>query len=137
VPVIDQGSLYAEINEDTSVLDLYSPVNFAVETLRESGSIAAPGFDRPEGVVVFHTSGRVMFKFVLEATEPEAPADPFAALKALPHSPAMTREEQDAELTRLEQAAYGEKTYTARAEFDIEQAYADAVSKAVEASREK
>jgi len=74
---------------------------------------------------------------VLEATEPEAPADPFAALKALPHSPAMTREEQDAELTRLEQAAYGEKTYTARAEFDIEQAYADAVSKAVEASREK
>jgi hypothetical protein len=45
----------------------------AVETcltyLRENGSIASPGFMRPEGVVVFHVAGNVGFKKTLEKDE--------------------------------------------------------------------
>lgn len=37
--------------------------------LREHGSLAAPGFMRPEGIVVFHTQGRVLFKKTLENDE--------------------------------------------------------------------
>lgn len=38
----------------------------AVEMLRASGSIAAPGFHNPEGVVAFHTAARTLFKVTLE-----------------------------------------------------------------------
>lgn len=34
--------------------------------LRTVGSIAAPGFARPEGVVVFHTASQAMFKVTIE-----------------------------------------------------------------------
>lgn len=34
--------------------------------LRKSGSVAAPGFMRPEGVVVWHTAAQQMFKVTLE-----------------------------------------------------------------------
>lgn len=37
-----------------------------VEALRIQGSAAAPGYDRPEGVVAFHTAGQSMFKAFLE-----------------------------------------------------------------------
>lgn len=37
-----------------------------VEYLREHGSIAAPGFDRPEGIVVWHSAARSSFKVLLE-----------------------------------------------------------------------
>lgn len=40
-----------------------------LRTLREHGSVAAPGFDRPEGVVVFHTAANAMFKVTLERDE--------------------------------------------------------------------
>ncbi len=38
----------------------------AVRSLRENGSIAAPGFMRPEGVIVWHCAARSMFKVTLE-----------------------------------------------------------------------
>lgn len=38
----------------------------SMQTLRDNGSIAAPGFLRPEGIVVFHTAGNVLFKKTLE-----------------------------------------------------------------------
>lgn len=41
-------------------------VETALQKLRESGSFAAPGFMRPEGVVVFHVAGNVGFKKTLE-----------------------------------------------------------------------
>jgi len=41
-------------------------VNEAILSLREEGSAAAPGFMRPEGVVVFHCAARVAFKVTLE-----------------------------------------------------------------------
>lgn len=41
-------------------------VNALIESMREQGSSAAPGFTNPEGVVVFHTAGNVLFKKTIE-----------------------------------------------------------------------
>lgn len=41
-------------------------VRYAIERLREHGSVAAPGFMNPEGVVVFHTASGHLFKMTLE-----------------------------------------------------------------------
>lgn len=38
----------------------------AIELLKEGGSVAAPGFMKPEGVVAFHTHGRALFKMTIE-----------------------------------------------------------------------
>jgi hypothetical protein len=40
---------------ETSLLRLYS-----------RGSFAAPGFMKPEGIVIFHTAGNLLFKKTLE-----------------------------------------------------------------------
>ena len=53
VPVLIQGLF------DTAAIEI------CLGLLRESGSYAAPGFMRPEGVVVFHTAGNVGFKKTL------------------------------------------------------------------------
>ena len=48
-------------------------VESALHELRERGSLAAPGFMRPEGVVVFHVAGNVGFKKTIEKDhEPKA-----------------------------------------------------------------
>ena len=54
VPVLYQGPF------DTAAVDA------CIERLRMTGSVAAPGFSRPEGVVVFHTAGNVGFKKTVE-----------------------------------------------------------------------
>lgn len=41
-------------------------IETALERLKFTGSIAAPGFMKPEGVVVFHLAGRVGFKKTLD-----------------------------------------------------------------------
>lgn len=38
----------------------------ALHELRERGSVASPGFMKPEGIVIFHTAGNVGFKRTLE-----------------------------------------------------------------------
>lgn len=40
-----------------------------VQSLRATGSLAAPGFMRPEGIVIFHTHSNSMFKVTLEKDE--------------------------------------------------------------------
>lgn len=40
-----------------------------LDRLRDSGSQAAPGFMKPEGVVIFHAAARQMFKITLENDE--------------------------------------------------------------------
>ena len=40
-----------------------------LESLKLNGSVAAPGFMRPEGVVIFHTASGVMFKKTIEKDE--------------------------------------------------------------------
>jgi hypothetical protein len=44
-------------------------VEACIARLRSEGSVAAPGFMNPEGVVVFHTAGRVGFKKTLHKDE--------------------------------------------------------------------
>lgn len=41
-------------------------VDACVETLRKEGSRAAPGFMKPEGVIVFHAASKQLFKQTLE-----------------------------------------------------------------------
>jgi hypothetical protein len=41
-------------------------VEGCIRQLRESGSVAAPGFMNPEGVIVWHDAARVGFKVTLE-----------------------------------------------------------------------
>ena len=44
-------------------------ISTQIERLRTLGSVAAPGFMKPEGIVVFHTSNGVLFKKTLEKDE--------------------------------------------------------------------
>lgn len=44
-------------------------VNHVLNQLREYGSYAAPGFNKPEGIIVFHTSNQTLFKVTCEKDE--------------------------------------------------------------------
>lgn len=57
VPVLYQGNFCTQ------------EIERALEYLRTYGSLAAPGFMRPEGVVVYHIAGRVGFKKTIEKDE--------------------------------------------------------------------
>lgn len=41
----------------------------AITKLREGGSLAAPGFMRPEGIIIYHVAGNLMFKKTLDKDE--------------------------------------------------------------------
>lgn len=51
--------LYAGPNHNKSIQD-------ALLKLTEGGSQAAPGYDKPEGIVIFHTAGNNLFKVTLD-----------------------------------------------------------------------
>ncbi len=57
VPILAQG------------LDIRAATENALARLREHGSVAAPGFLNPEGVVIFHTASGQLFKVTLEKDE--------------------------------------------------------------------
>jgi hypothetical protein len=40
-----------------------------LQTLKEKGSLASPGFMRPEGVVIYHKAGNLYFKKTIEKDE--------------------------------------------------------------------
>jgi hypothetical protein len=64
VPVLYRGRFSTEAVSD------------CIARLRESGSVAAPGFMKPEGVIVWHEAARVGFKVTLERDEePKSVAD--------------------------------------------------------------
>lgn len=44
-------------------------VDAAVTELRSMGSRAAPGFTNPEGIIIYHTAARSMFKVTLDRDE--------------------------------------------------------------------
>ena len=44
-------------------------IDVALDLLRDHGSYAAPGFMDPEGIVVYHTAARTMFKATLKNDE--------------------------------------------------------------------
>lgn len=55
-------------------------VTEAIEMLRRNGSVAAPGFARPEGIVIWHEAARQYFKKTLEKDEmPKSVAERQAA----------------------------------------------------------
>ena len=60
VPVLFQGVTSADIN---------SVISGAIGGLRSLGSFAAPGFMKPEGIVVYHKAGNQMFKVTLEGDD--------------------------------------------------------------------
>jgi len=57
VPTIFEGDFSAE------------GIDGSLATLRQMGSVAAPGFDRPEGVIVYHSAARSVFKVLLEGDD--------------------------------------------------------------------
>lgn len=57
VPVLDRGVFF------TGLIDC------ALDELKTSGSIAAPGFMKPEGIVIYHTAGNQLFKATIENDE--------------------------------------------------------------------
>jgi len=44
-------------------------IKSCLNQLREQGSIAAPGFDDPEGIIVFHEAANLGFKVTLKGDE--------------------------------------------------------------------
>lgn len=71
VPVIDRNEFSTAV------------VRNALAALRLHGSFAAPGFMNPEGVVVYHAAGNVLFKATIEGDEvPKALRQREAALAA-------------------------------------------------------
>ena len=54
VPVLWRGNM-----DDLQLGDI-------IDSLRNSGSRASPGFDRTEGVVIFHVAGNVLFKKTID-----------------------------------------------------------------------
>lgn len=51
VPILYRGGLFSTTEVDA-----------ALERLKRFGSMAAPGFMNPEGIVIYHVAGNVMFK---------------------------------------------------------------------------
>jgi hypothetical protein len=47
-------------------------INENLESLRRMGSVAAPGYSKPEGIVVQHVVSRTLFKVSLDQTEDQA-----------------------------------------------------------------
>lgn len=52
-------------------------VQWCVTALRKCGSVAAPGFMNPEGVIIYHTASRTLFKQTLD--HDDAPKSQVAA----------------------------------------------------------
>lgn len=53
VPIINRGIGFGVVYE-------------AIDSLKQHGSVAAPGFMKPEGVVAFHVHSRSLFKMTIE-----------------------------------------------------------------------
>lgn len=44
-------------------------ISITLQELKEKGSVAAPGFMKPEGVVIWHEAARILFKKTIEKDE--------------------------------------------------------------------
>jgi len=44
-------------------------IEYILEDLRLNGSVAVPGYMRPEGIVIYHTAGNFLFKKTIENDE--------------------------------------------------------------------
>jgi len=67
---IDVPNLTAvPILRNGSAAYLESMIEEELDHLRAHGSIAAPGFMRPEGIVIYHTAGNHLYKVTLEGDD--------------------------------------------------------------------
>lgn len=57
VPTLIRGDFHSDL------------IGAAMRHLREHGSVASPGFARPEGVVIYHVAGNLYFKKTIEKDE--------------------------------------------------------------------
>jgi hypothetical protein len=63
-------------------LDIRHESELALDVLRLGGSKAAPGFMQPEGVVIYHTASKQLFKVTLEKDEERKSAIEWRAKQA-------------------------------------------------------
>lgn len=63
VPLCHVVPVLARYTFDTRVIDE------ALDDLQRGGSVAAPGFEKPEGIVVFHTKSGTLFKKTLDKND--------------------------------------------------------------------
>jgi hypothetical protein len=63
-------------------VDMGGEVEECLARLRTGGSIAAPGFMNPEGVVIYHTASKQLFKVTLEKDEESKTAAAWRAKQA-------------------------------------------------------
>jgi len=75
VPVIATGTNISAVAEG------------ALAELKECGSFAAPGFDNPEGIVVYHTAARQTFKVTCE--DDESPKGIYKGMHSAPEPEAV------------------------------------------------
>jgi hypothetical protein len=66
VPILYQGPFSQTGNEEWLT---HPPVEEALHLLRTEGSQAEPGYMKPEGIVIYHTAAKTMFKVTLEHDE--------------------------------------------------------------------
>lgn len=59
----------------------------AIALLRDKGSIAAPGFMEPEGIVIYQTAGRIYFKKTIKGDEEGKHADGQIVVPKVPRPP--------------------------------------------------
>ena len=57
VPVLHRG-IFNKINFDA-----------ILKSLKDNGSVASPGFVKPEGIVIYHISGNILFKKTIDKDE--------------------------------------------------------------------
>jgi len=61
VPILYEGQI-----EEYGV---FKGLKSAIQQLKDAGSVAAPGFMKPEGVVIYHHAARIYFKKTIEKDE--------------------------------------------------------------------
>ena len=64
VPVLYQGEWMCYDNDDAAFMP-----EIQLDELRVYGSKAAPGFMKPEGIVIYHKASRTLFKATIEKDE--------------------------------------------------------------------
>lgn len=73
VPVLYRGPWFSDYEMHSQVVDgrpcsSWAP-KYALQLLQEKGSVAAPGFMDPEGIVVFHEASGQLFKATIKGDE--------------------------------------------------------------------
>lgn len=100
VPTIREGATFEELDK-------------ILEQLRDNGSYASPGFMEPEGIIVFHTASRHVYKVLLDKDEvPKGAAEAPNAVPEIDYPVAGLR--IDADLGRNRGYARGDHITDAR-----------------------